>query len=289
MTRAGPPAEVDVTEPLVRSLLASQHPDLAALPLRRIRGGWDNALVRIGDELLARLPRRALAAPMVADELRWLAALADRVPLPIPAPVRAGRPGDGYPWAWSIVRWLPGAPALTARFDRDAAVDTLAGFVRALHVPAPSDAPVNPMRGVPLVTRDAATRARLATHPRALAALLRTAWDQALAAAPHAGPPVLLHGDLHPGNLLVVDRRLAAVIDFGDVCGGDPAADLAVAWMLFDRRRRGRFLDAVGADAACRARARGWALSIGLAVAAAEGRTPLGRAARRTLGRAAID
>jgi len=101
--------------------------------------------LRLGDDLAVRLPRRAAAAALIEHEQRWLPELAPRLPLAVPAPFRAGRPGRGYPWSWSVTPWLPGD--VIARADvadpRDLA-DQLARFLRALHRPAPADAPANP-------------------------------------------------------------------------------------------------------------------------------------------------
>jgi aminoglycoside phosphotransferase (APT) family kinase protein len=146
-----PPAEVEVSADLVRRLLADQHPDLARLPVEFLANGWDNELYRVGDGLVARLPRRALGAQIISNEQRWLPGLAPRLPLPIPSPERTGVPGCGYPYSWSVVPYLPGVPAAQASsFDPEAAAVAVGGFLGALHVPAPADAPANPFRGVPL-------------------------------------------------------------------------------------------------------------------------------------------
>ena len=198
-----------------------------------------------------------------------------------------GRPALGYPWAWSVVPWLAGSPAgeraQGVRVARD-----LAAVVTRLHVPAPPDAPENPVRAVPLATRSDAVLTRLATSdvPRAveLAALSRTA----AGASTHTGPPVWVHGDLHPFNLLVTDdadgaRRLAAVVDFGDVTAGDPAVDLATRWLTLDRQARRTFTTAVAADDATWTRARGWAVAIASALATSD------EHAFRTVAARAID
>ncbi len=106
-----PAAEVEVSADLVRRLLADQHPDLARLPVEFLANGWDNELYRVGDGLLARLPRRALGAEIIKNEQRWLPGLASRLPLPIPYPERTGVPAHGYPYSWSVVPYLPGVPA----------------------------------------------------------------------------------------------------------------------------------------------------------------------------------
>ncbi len=287
-----PAAEVDVTTDLVRRLLVEQHPDLARLPLRPVTTGWDNVLLRLGDRLAVRMPRRASAAALVEHEQRWLPLLAPRLGTPVPTPVRVGRPSATYPWSWSVVPWFDGPTAATVRpaARRDLAVP-LADVVVRLHVPAPADAPVNPVRGVPLRDRDAVVRERLASGAVPEPDQVTAVWDRALAAPPWTGPPLWLHGDLHPANLLVADdgagQALAAVLDFGDLTAGDPATDLATAWLTFDATGRAAFRDHVdrvsrptgpggpggpgapGApDAATWTRARGWALVMATAMLA---------------------
>ena len=158
-----PAAEVEVSADLVRRLLADQHPDLARLPVEFLANGWDNELYRVGDELVARLPRRALGAQIIKNEQRWLPGLAPRLPLPVPYPERTGVPGCGYPYSWSVVPYLPGVPAAQASsFDAGRAAAAVGGFLGALHVPAPADAPANPFRGVPLAERAGTFAANLA-------------------------------------------------------------------------------------------------------------------------------
>jgi aminoglycoside phosphotransferase (APT) family kinase protein len=261
-----PAAEVDVSVGLVRRLLAEQHPDLAGLPVEVLAGGWDNLVCRLGADLLVRLPRRALAAELVAHEQRWLPELAVRLPLPVPAPVRFGAPTDAYPWPWSVVPFLPGRTAALAEPDdlRSAAA-TLGAFLAALHTPAPPDAPANPYRGIPLAGRHDGVREALAHLDRADRAPALRVWRAAAAAPAWDGPPVWLHGDLHPANILVDRGRIAAVIDFGDITSGDPATDLSVAWTLLPPGPRTALRDAYArADTPTWHRARGWALALSL-------------------------
>jgi aminoglycoside phosphotransferase (APT) family kinase protein len=267
-----PAAEVDVSAVLVRRLLAEQQPDLAGLPAELMANGWDNVLFRLGGDLVARLPRREMSAGLVAHEQRWLPMLAQRLPLPIPAPVRTGRPGLGYPWPWSIVPFLPGtvAAADPPADPRDAAV-RLGAFLAALHTPAPPDAPLNRFRGVPLAARTTTVMENLdlASGQVARPAALRV-WEAALAAPRWDRPPVWLHGDLHPANVLVHRGRVSGVIDFGDITSGDPAIDLAIGWMLLPGGCRGAFRDSYAAAGGCAAsdaiwdRAHGWALALSL-------------------------
>lgn len=261
--------EVDLDAALVGALLAEQHPDLADLPLVRVAQGWDNVTFRLGDRLAVRLPARAVAAPLIEHEQRWLPVLAAQLPVAVPVPVRVGRPTAGFPWSWSVVAWLEGMPSdeLTAA-ERDAWAPELAAALAPLHRPAPADAPANPFRGVPLASRDEVVSARLAAHP-AHDALL-PAWQDGLAAPVWGGPAVWLHGDPHPANLLAADGHLAGILDFGDVTSGDPASDLGATWATFTSSGRERFWYAYAAAtslpeddlAALRARARAWAAAL---------------------------
>ena len=300
-----PAAEVDVDEPLVRRLLAEQFPDLAGLPLSPLAFGWDNAVLRLGDDLVVRLPRRAVAAALVAHEQRWLPTLAGSLPLPVPVPLRSGAPSPdaGYPWPWSVCPWLPGTVAAERPpDDLDAAARTLGAFVRALHVPAPPDAPANPYRGVPLPDRqpvllDWLDRLRddHRQAPRLDVPAVRARWDELVSTPPWTGPAVWLHGDLHLANVLVDgpagDARLSAVIDFGDLTAGDPATDLFVAWQLLPPESRTAFRTAAapgGVDDDTWRRAEGWALVMAIAYLANSADNPmiasLGRRSLAALG-----
>lgn len=284
---ATPAAEVDVDAHLVRALLRDQHPDLADLPLAVVANGWDNVVLRLGDLLAVRLPRRAAAARLIEHEQRWLPEIAHRVAavVPVPDPVRTGRPALGYPWSWSVVRWLPGTAA-GERVGGVRVAESLAAFVELLHVPAPGDAPVNPVRAVPLATRSDAVLTRLATEDVPRAGELAALWETAAALPAYAGPPVWVHADLHPFNVLFSTApdgspRLSAVVDFGDVTAGDPAVDLATAWLTLDREARRTFRARVTADDDTWTRARGWAVSIASALHLSDD-----RASQRVAGRA---
>ncbi len=265
--RGTPPAEAAIDVPLIRRLLHQQHPDLAALAIEEIDSGWDNAMFRLGDELAVRVPRRALGADLLLKERTWLPQLRERLPIPIPAPVRHGAPGAGYRWHWSIVAWIDGAPA---DIDAPEGGQTVpfARFMRALHVEAPADAPVNPVRGVPLERRagkDEQRMARLAERTELVTGRIRSMWLDALS-APIDTAPRWLHGDLHPRNIIVRNGAIAGIIDWGDLTQGDHATDLAAIWMLFDRAEQWQnALEEYGgvSDATLR-RALGWAISFGL-------------------------
>jgi aminoglycoside phosphotransferase (APT) family kinase protein len=254
-------ADIFIDEPLVRGLLQQQHPDLAELDIRLVANGWDNNLYRLGDELAIRLPRRRVAVPLIEQEQRWLPAIATRVTVPIPTPVRVGVPSSGFPWPWSITPWFEGTVASETTFDQHESLAVeLAQFVRELHIPAPVDAPENPFRGVPLAARTIAIEDRLASGLVPYPAEVRSAWLLALDAPPWTAGALWLHGDLHPANILTRDGQLAAVLDFGDLTSGDPATDLATAWLSFDPVGRRHFTDALDYDDDTWLRARGWAL-----------------------------
>ena len=262
-----PRAEVAVDAALVASLLAAQHPDLATLSLALLDEGWDNVMFRLGDDLVARLPRRAAAVALLDHEQAWLPVLAPSLPLAVPAPVRRGRPGEGYPWPWSLVPWIAGETADLAPPDAGEAL-AFGRFLGALHRPAPANAPRNPVRGVPLATRREMVEGRAARVEAATEAItptLRRVWEDALA-APIDEADRWLHGDLHARNVLVSEGRLAGVIDWSDMAAGDRATDLASIWGLFaDAGARDAAMCACGeVSEATWVRARGWAFAFGV-------------------------
>jgi len=278
-----PAAEVDVPPELVRGLLAEQHPDLAGLPLELMANGWDNVMCRLGRDYVVRLPRRAAAAGLVVHEQQWLPLLAPRLPLPVPAPVRVGRPGLGYPWSWSVVPFIPGqVAASTPPADPQEAAASLGAFLGRLHSPAPPDAPANPFRGTPLAGRRESVLANLdAVDGMADRDAVARDWEAAAALPGWDRPPVWLHGDLHAANMLVHEGRLSGVIDFGDITSGDPAADLSAAWMVLPTGCHGRLREAYRAasghtiDDVTWARARGWALGLSVVFLAHSADNPL--------------
>lgn len=292
MTNPTPAAETTINTELVHTLLAEQYPDLADEPIEFVSAGWDNEIHRVGESHAVRLPRRSAAAELVDHEQRWLPELASQLPLPIPAPVYAGRAAFGYPWLWSVVPWLPGIPLAHApRLDTDAVVDGLARFLNALHLPAPNGAPYNPFRAVPLPTRDDVVRKNVQAVEGIDTAAALGLWDELVDTPEWGEEPLWVHGDLHPLNMLVYGGRLSAIIDWGDITAGDPATDLAVAWMVFDDDHRHRFrrsLELNGHSVGVHTwnRARAWALSLSLAyLAYSSDNPPLHRIGMTTLER----
>lgn len=273
-----PAAEVRIDAELVQHLVRTQAPavlrEAAASTPVKLAEGWDCEMWRLGDHLAVRLPRRAAAAPLVLHEQRSLPLFASAVQaagLRLPSPVVHGSPDERFPWPWSIVPWIEGSRGTDIpRPDRAGWSDTLAKALDALHVEAPTDHPVNPVRGSALATRADAFTDRMrsleahgamdGTTERAL----RDAWQAGLAAEGWRRPAVWIHGDLHPGNLVAEGSSLRGIVDFGDVTAGDPAYDLAIAWLAFDRPGRERFCRATGSryDEATWIRARAWAAAI---------------------------
>jgi aminoglycoside phosphotransferase (APT) family kinase protein len=260
------PKPVHIDASLVARLIASQFPQWADLPITAAEpDGWDNRTFRLGPDLAVRLPSAEVYAAQVRKEHRWLPVLAPHLPLPIPAPLAMGVPGEGYPWNWSVYRWLEGTPASTAGIDDLTGLAvTLAHFLACLQRVDPTGGPPpgrhNFFRGGPLETYDAETRNAIAAVQDLIAAERAIAvWETALAAAWH-GAPVWVHGDVAAGNLLVRDGRLRAVIDFGSSGVGNPACDMTIAWTLLSGESRQAFRATLPADAATWARGRGWAL-----------------------------
>lgn len=251
---------------LVRRLVAGQFPQWADLPVRPVvPGGWDNRTFHLGETMTVRLPSAASYALQVEKEHRWLPRFAPLLPLPIPAPLARGRPADGYPWPWSIYKWLDGEPAAIDRIDDlSAFAEAVAGFLAALQridpAGGPGPGPHNFFRGGPLAVYDGQTREALAMLDGKIdTRAARAVWEAALAATWH-GAPVWLHGDIAWGNLLVERGRLCAVIDFGTSGVGDPSCDLAIAWTLFSGESRATFRAGLDLDEATWARGRGWTL-----------------------------
>lgn len=269
---------VDIDAALVRRLISAQFSQWAGLPLEQVLpGGWDNRTFRLGADMLVRLPSAEGYAAAVAKEQQWLPRLAPHLPLPIPVPVAHGVPGEGFPFPWSVYRWLDGTDATGAEIgDRTAFAADLAAFLRALQrvdaTGGPGPGAHAWYRGGPLAHYDAETRQAIAVLGNAVdgpAAL--DLWEQGLGTR-WQRPPRWFHGDVAVGNLLVRDGRLAGVLDFGTSGVGDPACDLVIAWTLFDGDSRAAFragLD-LDLDPDTWDRGRGWALWKALIVRAAD-------------------
>jgi aminoglycoside phosphotransferase (APT) family kinase protein len=255
--------EFEVDEPLVRALLRAQFPRWTSLPLRLVElQGTDHTIYRLGDELVVRMPIMEYCTHQAVKEARWVPFLAPQVPLELPMPVAMGAPGEGYPWAWSIVRWIEGERATRENLAPEAAID-LARFIRALQACDPTGGPPAGAstggRGVSLslwVERVAPWIAKLDDTPFIRAAL--EVWADALAAPEWDRPATWFHGDLS-GNLIARDGRLVGAIDSGYGIG-DPACDLMPGWTLFRGATRRAFFDEVALDEATIRRSRAFAV-----------------------------
>ncbi|MET9769183.1 aminoglycoside phosphotransferase family protein [Streptomyces sp. NPDC006415] len=257
-----------IIEPsLVRGLIAAQFPHWADLPVEAVdASGTANAIYRLGTDKAVRLPRTDGSAADVATEHRWLPRLAEQLPFPVPLPLAQGAPDKAFPRPWSVCTWLDGTnpgPG-DASSSSDLLAADLAELVLALRRIDPAEA-LPAHRSEPLASRDPATREALAALGGVVdAEAVAASWKESLSAPPFAARPVWVHGDLQPGNVLVADGRLNAVIDFGCTGLADPAVDLIAAWYLLTAGARETFRTAIAADDATWTRGRGWALSIAL-------------------------
>ena len=283
---------VTITPELVSRLVADQFPQWAHLPVRPVTiDGWDNATFRLGDALSVRLPSGEAYAAQVEKEHLWLPLLARELPLAIPEPLARGVPAYGFPWPWSVYRWLPGESASVAAIDELSALATaLAEFLSALYEIDPAGGPTpgeqNFHRGGSLAVYDEETRQAIRTLDGVIDSRGATeVWEAALAAR-WDERPVWVHGDVAPSNLLVSGGRLSAVIDFGCSAVGDPACDLAITWTFLTDRGRHTFRKGLSLDDATWARGRGWALWKALITLspALAGRAPAAGAAVARLG-----
>ena len=255
--------EFEIDVPLVQRLITQQFPKWAGLSLKPVpSAGTDNALFRLGHEMVVRLPRIDWAVENVDKEFKWLPQLAPLLPILIPAPLEKGAPTKEYPWPWSIYRWLEGSNPIVGHIpDPVLFTHDIVAFIQALHKVDLPNGPIS-NRGVPLEKQDAETRKAL----QALTGMVDISavtelWEKALKVPPWSKPPVWVHGDLSPGNILIENGRLSAVIDFGNLGVGDPACDLLIAWNLLPSELREAFRTELGVDDATWKRGKGWALS----------------------------
>jgi aminoglycoside phosphotransferase (APT) family kinase protein len=251
---------------LVGRLIAAQFPQWRGHPIERVpSAGTENALYRLGDDMVVRLPRIHWAVGNGDKDFQWLPRLAPLLPVAIPVPLAKGMPAEGYPWEWGVYPWLEGEnPTVDRIADPSSLTRDVVQFVEALHRVDLADGPAT-RRGAPLEGQDESARAALV----ALEGMIDTdaaaaAWDEALETPAWAGPPVWIHGDLLPGNLLLEDGRLTGVIDWSLLGIGDPACDLIIAWGVLPAEARTVFRAELDIDDATWARGRGWALSIAL-------------------------
>lgn len=258
--------KMDINHKLVCQLISSQFPQWRNLVVRPVdKSGWDNRTFHLGADMLVRLPSAAHYANQVEKEQKWLPKLASQVPNKIPVPLAMGMPDENYPWKWSIYRWIEGETvASSPELDLQILAKDLANFLIAFQAidpkGGPAAGPQNFYRGGPVTVYDSETmQAVIALKDRVDANLVTEIWKLGCS-QPWMGQPVWVHGDISAGNLLVNNNRLDAVIDFGQLCIGDPACDLVIAWTLFDSDSRKVFHDVLSPEPGTWARARSWAL-----------------------------
>ncbi|OAS16499.1 aminoglycoside phosphotransferase family protein [Paenibacillus oryzisoli] len=263
--------EIAIDLKSVQHLISSQFPQWAELPIRPVdSAGTDNAIYRLGDDMAVRLPRAEWAIGQVEKEQRWLPKLAPMIPISLPVPLAKGVPTENYPWFWSVYSWLEGENATVGQLDsyKQAAI-AIAQFINAMQAIDATGGPApgahNSGRGEPLAMRDGAVRDAITSLNRIIDPDVALAqWNLALQTQEWQGQGVWIHGDLHPGNLLIEQGQLSAVIDFGTLGVGDPACDLMVAWTFLTKGSREEFRSLLTVDEATWERGRGWALSFGL-------------------------
>ena len=266
-SRGKPKAERLINTALIKCLLQEQHPDLADLPIKFVDAGWDNAIYRLGDDFCLRLPLRQLAAKLIENEQTWLSKIAEGLTLPVPVPYRLGKPTAYYPWRWSILPWYSGVSGEKEKASASQG-KVFGSFLRSLHQPAPKVAPFNPLRGIPLRQRAASLEPRILRIENKINSVLpeiKDIWDEVLS-LPLDVSPSWIHGDLHPGNILLDRGKIVSIIDWGDITTGDIATDLAAVWMLFEEPDvRQQAIAAYGQiSPATRQRAMGWAIYFGI-------------------------
>jgi aminoglycoside phosphotransferase (APT) family kinase protein len=263
--------QLDTSVELVRALIAEQHPQWRDLPIVPVDStGTVHALYRLGDSMLVRLPFLPGAHREVGKEVEWLPVLAPQLPLTVPTPLARGIGNAVYPYRWSVYEWLEGDTADRVPLDDPVATARALGeFVLALQrvdtAGAPPPGPLTSWRGASLSNRDQYVRDAIgnlgALDDGTDTAATTAAWDRVVAMPEWDRPPVWFHGDLLAGNLLVVDGRLRAIIDWGCCGTGDPAVEALPAWSVFDGEARAVYRDSISCDDATWERGRGWALS----------------------------
>jgi len=256
--------EFPIDHALVRGMLDAQFPQWRTLCLRQVESsGTVHAIYRLGSHLSVRLPRAAEFTSALEREAAILPTFRSLLPINIPELVVVGVPTSAYPSTWSVLKWIEGeSMATTPVDDPEAAASQLGAFVANLRALDMRGAASTNQRGRPLASSDDWTRESIAAVANEFdPAVLTSLWESALDASAWDGSKTWIHGDLLPGNLLVVDGGLAAVIDFGECAIGNPTYDLIAGWWVFQGASRQAFREAVGADSDSWSRARGWALS----------------------------
>ena len=261
-----PPAEIDVDDGLVGSLLSQQYPAAANLPRAQIGSGWDNVVYKLGDKLTLRLPRHSSGNSLLQNEQKWLGFLASYLKLPIPAPIFIGKPTQDFPFDWSINPFFEGKE-LGETIMAENQFTPFTQFLLDLQKISAHGAPSNPVRGVPLASRDEVMKLRMQSvskeKPRIIEQI-RPIWENAVNAK-NDTIDVWLHGDLHNFNILEKQNRISAIIDWGDMCAGDRATDYSAIFTLFESKKiQSQCFQTLEASDETISRTLGWALMMGV-------------------------
>ena len=261
-----PQAEVKIDPRLIQQLLTIQCPQFSDLAITFLDAGWDNENYRLGEDYIIRMPRRQLGVKLLRNEINWLPRIQKQLPIPIPAPIFVGKAAPIYPWPWTIVPWVAGKTA-NLNLPNAAAAIKLAQFLKVLHQKNPVNAPKNDHRGISLkykLDNILDRMGRLKTKTDFITPTIEKLLDRAIS-TPFPTEKYLLHGDLHPRNIIVQEGKIVSIIDWGDITDGDIATDLAIFWMLFPNptvRQQG--LAEYGVSEDLINRAIGWAIFYGV-------------------------
>jgi len=286
---AMPDAEVVIDLKLVRELITTQAPRWAHEDITYLATGWDNEVYRLGETLLIRLPRRQMGEEIGVKERRWLPLLARDTGVDIGLAIFEGQPTASYPFTFSICRYVPGTSAAQlARQERDGYAEEFSGLLRDLHQPASSPEPRSSFRGCALALLDTRTREQISNLESPLQPGALALWQEALGAEAYMDAPVWLHGDPHPHNTVVGEQLrhpTVSLVDYGDLCVGDPASDLGMSWMHFSPEGIVKVFESYGIAVGSPTwkRARGWGLRYAMLTANLGTDDLLGIVGRETL------
>lgn len=260
-----PPAQVDINESVIKGLIDDQFPQFSSLEISFLDSGWDNENYRLGSDYIIRLPRRAAAIPLLQNEMNWLPKLKSALPIGIPAPIYIGKPNEHYPWQWTIIPWYQGMNGCVNQ-PGNVQILYLVDFLKKLHSQPIKDAPYNDHRCLPLLDKSDEVVDRInrlkSINDKSKSRLLHL-WHQSIV-EPMPDQKCLIHGDMHPRNIIIHQGEINALIDWGDMTAGDVATDLASIWMLFDDAQvRASGFAHYRADPSLINRSRGWAIFFG--------------------------
>lgn len=257
-----PEPDIEIKKELAIQLIHDQFPEFSKLDISFLSNGYDNANFQLSDSHLIRLPRRSVGAKLIVNEIEWLPKLQDQLPIKLPVPVKIGSSTTNYPWLWTIVPFFRGTSVLGDSL-KEPEIKRLTAFLKKLHQIDSDHAPENPFRSVSLSKRSPDVNKRiekLETNGFQIPDQIKQLWESAINESIDL-KHCLIHGDLHPDNIIVNNKKIEAIIDWGDITKGDPATDLASFWMLIENPDlRATAFTEYGASEATVNRSKGWAV-----------------------------